>query len=131
VIPERGVRSNVKGPNYVTSRSEFVDHILELMSGLGPVTARAMFGGHGVYLDQQMFGLVARDVLYLKVDEQNRARFDELELEPFTYTGKDRTIRMSYREAPVDALEDPDVMIEWATSAHEAGMRAHKTKRKR
>ena len=43
--------------------SEFVQSLLELMEPLGPVSARRMFGGYGIYRDGLMFGLVADDEL--------------------------------------------------------------------
>ncbi len=46
---------------------EFVSYLVELMQSIGPVRAQAMFGGHGIFLEQLMFGLVADSVLYLKV----------------------------------------------------------------
>ena len=60
-----------------TNERDFVDHILELSSGLGPVSARKMFGGYGVFLDGLMWGLVADSTLYLKVDEESIADFKQ------------------------------------------------------
>ena len=52
---------------------EFVSYLVELMQSIGPVRAQAMFGGHGIFLGQLMFGLVTDSVLYLKVDKENQA----------------------------------------------------------
>ena len=41
----------------------FKDFVTELLSGVGPVTIRNMFGGAGVYADGVMFAIVADDVL--------------------------------------------------------------------
>jgi DNA transformation protein len=43
----------------------FRDHILELLAALGPVIARAMFGGYGLYLDGRMFALICNGALYI------------------------------------------------------------------
>ena len=53
-------------------RSDFVDFLLEGLQPLGAVSARRMFGGYGIYCEGVMFGLVADDALYLKVDATNR-----------------------------------------------------------
>jgi hypothetical protein len=37
--------------------------LVELMQSIGPVRAQAMFGGHGIFLEQLIFGLVADSVL--------------------------------------------------------------------
>lgn len=54
---------------------EFVAYIVDLMSSIGPVYAKGMFGGHGIYLDGIMFALVANSVLYLKSDEDTEIEF--------------------------------------------------------
>jgi TfoX/Sxy family transcriptional regulator of competence genes len=43
-----------------------VEHCLELLAPLGSVTARRMFGGHGLRVDGLFFGLIVFDRLYLK-----------------------------------------------------------------
>jgi len=45
----------------------FITHLLELLEEFPDVTAKRMFGGHGIFRDGLMFGLVADSMLYLKV----------------------------------------------------------------
>lgn len=98
--------------------SAFIEHLLELCSSLGAVRVRAMFGGYGVYAGERMFGLVDEDVLYLKVYDGNRARFDALSLPPFVYPSKKGPMEMTgWRRAPADCFDDADVMCDWARSA--------------
>jgi DNA transformation protein len=104
-------------------RSEFVALVEELLQPVGPVEARAMFGGYGVFLDGAMFGLIADDELYLKVDDGNRDRFADAGLEAFVYHADGRSITMSYHRAP-DVLEDWDRLEPWVTSAIDASRRA-------
>jgi DNA transformation protein len=47
------------------TRSQFVEFLIDQLQPLGGVSARAMFGGWGVYLDGRMFALVAEDTLYV------------------------------------------------------------------
>jgi TfoX/Sxy family transcriptional regulator of competence genes len=54
---------------------EFVAFVLDLLAQVGPVQARAMFGGHGLYARGAMFGLLDDDELFLKTDERCRATF--------------------------------------------------------
>ena len=51
---------------------EFLAYVLDQFARWGQVNARKMFGGVGLYRDSKMFGLIADDVAYLKVDESNR-----------------------------------------------------------
>ena len=93
------------------------------------VTAKRMFGGHGIFRHGLMFGLVADSVLYLKVDDQNRSDFEERGLGPFTYEGKGKPMSMSYHQAPEETLDNVDEMIEWAGSAYAAAVRSQKPKK--
>jgi len=104
--------------------NEFVNHLLDLLEPLGPVSARRMFGGHGIYLDRTMFALVAGDTLYLKVDDESRAEFVAAGLEPFRYARQGKSYQMSYHAAPEDALEDAELLRDWARKAVDAAMRA-------
>lgn len=104
--------------------NEFVIHLLDLLEPLGPVRARRMFGGYGIYLDRMMFALVSDDTLYLKVDDDSRAEFEAAGLEPFRYTKKGKSYQMSYHAAPEDALEDAELLRDWARMAVDAAMRA-------
>lgn len=48
---------------------EYLDYVLDLLSIVGPVTARRMFGGAGLYLKGLFFALVADDALYFTVSK--------------------------------------------------------------
>lgn len=106
--------------------SEFVDHLAELFEAFSPVTLRRMFGGHGVFRDELMFGLVVDDALYLKADGKNRAMFESAGLPRFEYTRRGRRIALSYYLAPEEALEDPATLAEWARPAFDAALRARR-----
>jgi DNA transformation protein and related proteins len=93
---------------------EFVDYVIDQLSDWGEVSARKMFGGAGLYREMVMFGLIADDVAYLKVDDSNRKYFELAGSKPFTYIEKGKTITMSYYEIPADVLENPAVLAEWA-----------------
>ena len=54
----------------------FVRKVVEQLSAHDEVAAKPMFGGHGLFLSGKMFALIAKDVLYFKADEENRAEFE-------------------------------------------------------
>ena len=110
--------------------NEFTEHLAELFETFGPVSIRAMFGGHGIYRDGLMFGLVAGDALYLKADDRNRGMFESCGLPRFEYAKQGKTITVSYYLAPGEALEDPRTLAEWSRSAFEAALRGRRTSRK-
>jgi DNA transformation protein len=105
----------------------FADHCLDVFSGLGPVVARAMFGGYGFYLGRAMFAIGDAEEwrIWLKVDEHTHAPFEKAGGEPFTYSSKGgRTTTLSFVTPPDSAMEDADAMLAWARLALEAAERA-------
>jgi DNA transformation protein len=109
----------------MAKRSEFVDHVVELMRGLGAVQAKPMFGAWGLFNEGLCFATVAEDALYLKSDAVNGPRFDEAHLAPFVYESKmGERIVTSYRQAPAEALDDAVTMALWAREGYEAALRA-------
>lgn len=104
------------------SLSEFAQFCLDMMQLLAPITAKAMFGGYGVYKNGVMFALIANDVLYLKTDEQNRAWFIEKQLAPFSYQKQGKTYTIAYYQCPEEAFDDEEVMLVWAKSAYLAAI---------
>jgi len=113
------------------ANSEFVAFVVESLRPMGLVAARRMFGGHGVFMEGLMFGLIADDQLYLKVDDDNRAAYEAQGLAPFTYHSRGRTKQLSYREAPDEAFDDADVLCAWGREAFAAALRADAKKTRR
>jgi len=114
----------------MTKDCDFVSYLLELLEEFPDVTAKRMFGGHGIFREGLMFGLVADSTLYLKVDVQNRVKFEVRELEPFTYEAKGKLIKLSYHRAPEEVLDNSEDMLAWAEDAYGAAVRAKKPKKK-
>ena len=110
---------------------EFVSYVVELMQSIGPVRAIGMFGGHGIFLEELMFGLVADSILYFKSDKETENEFKDKGLEAFTYYKKGKEFKMSYFQAPEEALEDGEEMNLWANKAYSAALRAASKKRKK
>ena len=103
---------------------EYVSHIVDLLQSIGPVESRAMFGGFGVFLEGLMFGLVADNELYLKVDAENQQDFEALGLQAFSFQKNGKEFKMSYFQAPEEAMEDGEMLAVWASNAYAAAMRA-------
>ena len=102
----------------------FIDHVTELLAPLGGVSARRMFGGHGLYCDGVFFGIVHDDTLYLKADAVNRAELDRAGCEIFSYSRKGKTATLNFYRAPEDAMDAPQRMLPWARKALDASLRA-------
>jgi DNA transformation protein len=108
----------------------YVALCLELLAPLGRPTARAMFGGHGLYIDGLMIGLVASEQLYLKTDGQSLGTWRAAGGVPFSYArGEGKApIEMSYCSPPVDAFDSEHAMQPWARLALAAALRQRAAK---
>ena len=107
----------------MANSNDFVAFVLEQMSTFGPINAKRMFGGHGLYLDGLMFALIDDDRLYLKVDDQTRTDFVAKQTKPFTYQRKGEAASLSYYEAPSEVFDDKADMLVWARKAYETALR--------
>lgn len=79
------------------------------------VTARAMFGGHGLYLGERFFGIVHDGSLYLKTGDETRPWYEGRGMTAFRPSPKQHL--RNYYEVPPDALEDRGQLVELADEA--------------
>ncbi len=106
--------------------TEFIEYLHELFERFGPITARKMFGGYGIYHHGLMFALVSHDTLYLKADSENAKHFEKAGLGKFEYVTANKLMKMSYYRAPPEAMEDREQAAVWARRSYEAALRAQK-----
>lgn len=96
---------------------------LDQLEALGHVEPRAMFGGVGLYHRGVFFGILASDVLYLKVDDTTRPEYERAGMGPFVpYPERGGT--MQYYAVPVDVLESAEELRRWARRAVEVAKRS-------
>lgn len=103
---------------------DYLDHVLDQFAAFGPVDARRMFGGVGLFRGGLMFALITDDTLYFKTDDGNRVEFEAAGMTPFSFAARGRRMITSYFEAPAEAFDDPDVLARLARGAHDAALRA-------
>ncbi len=106
----------------------FSDHLQDLFAEFGPVDVRRLFGGHGLYRDGIIIGVLVDEVLYLKTDDATRASFEDAGGMPFVFTSakpgaRGQSITTSYWSLPGEAMESAQAMRPWAQLAHEAALR--------
>jgi DNA transformation protein len=94
----------------------FKSFVLDQLQELDDVTPRSMFGGVGLYHNGVFFGILARDRLYLKVGDANRADYERAGMPAFK-PYSDRRGSMRYFEVPVDVLESAPELAVWARKA--------------
>lgn len=110
--------------------SEYVEYLKEAFELFGPITARKMFGGYGIYHNGLMFALVADDTLYFKADAENSSYFEEEGLGAFEYNKNGKLMKMSYYLAPDEIMDDREQAAMWARRSFEAALRSQTSKSK-
>jgi DNA transformation protein and related proteins len=76
-----------------------VETIRAVLRDLGDISSRPRFGGHGIYCNDVVFGILFGGRLY----------FNE------------RQTLKSYHEVPPDGRSDPEALLSWAGEAIRAG----------
>jgi DNA transformation protein len=117
-------------------RNDFAMYCCELLSGVGPCTAKRMFGGYGISTSGLTLALVADlgsgDKLWLKADADTRGLYEAQGCERFTYeitrNGVTAPHSLNYYAAPEEAMESPAVMLPWARVALECALKARAAK---
>jgi DNA transformation protein and related proteins len=95
----------------------FKAFVLDQLEELGDVAPKSMFGGVGLYHRGIFFGILARDTLYLKVDDGNRPDYEDAGMKAFKpYPGRQGGT-MRYYSVPLEVLESPIDLAEWARKA--------------
>lgn len=95
----------------------FKSFVLDQLSALPELRARAMFGAHGLYCGENFFGILDAGRLFFKTDAKSQADYLERGMEPFTYEMKGKTMTMAYHEVPPDVLENAPELVLWAQRA--------------
>ncbi len=112
--------------------NQYIDYVLDLLSPLGNIKARKMFGGYGIYKDNIFFALIIDNILYFKVGADNQYRYESYGSKPFSYEGKNKKmVTMSYWELPMDILEDNTKLAQWVQQAVEDAIKAKKPTEKK
>jgi len=109
--------------------SEFVEYVLRQLQVLGPVSARKMFGAHGLYCDECIFAVIDNDALYLKVDAISRLDYIAAGMGPFQpLAGK--KVGGNYYELPLDVLESREKLLQWGRKSLAAAAAAERGKKR-
>ena len=85
--------------------NDFIKFVLDQLSEWDGVLVKRMFGGAALYHEGLAFGMIADNVVYLKVDESNVEKYilaGSKQLKPFTNLS---TI-LSFYNVPPEVFED-------------------------
>lgn len=91
-----------------------VDYLLDQLDDPA-ISARRMFGGHGIYRDGRMFALVYDETVYVKVSEEEARTSDRPPFRP-----RPNQTFPTFREVSADELESPQALRELAARGQAA-----------
>lgn len=106
------------------------EYVLGQLAAVGKITARSMFGGVGIYHNGRFFALIYKNVLYFKVNDSNRADYENAGMKPFQ-PYPNRTGTMQYYEVPGEVIDDAARLKEWAGKAIAVAKKSAKRKKSR
>lgn len=102
---EKGARQSQQG-------AEAAEAVVADLSSLGDITSKKMFGGHGIFCDGVMFGLIdSNGTVHLRADEATADDFEG--------SGSSKHGRMPYWTVPAEVLESETDFAEWGAKALE------------
>ncbi len=96
--------------------NDFIQYVLDKLSGWGNVQIKRMFGGAALYQEELAFGMIASNIVYLKVDDTTKDKYlqqGSIPLKPF----KNNATVLSFYNVPPDVFEDADEFVQWAKEA--------------
>ncbi len=102
----------IKGDK-LTKESVFSAELLtEKLASIGGITTKKMFGGHGIFHDGKMFGIIdSKGICFLRINETTQSDYEE--------NGGVRHSRMPYFSLPEQIFNDLDKFLIWAKKSIE------------
>ena len=102
----------------MTSSIDFFEYVRDQLSQWSNIDKKRMFGVVGLYREGTMFGIIANNMVYLKVDDSNKQKFLDAGMEPLRVFKSNSEVP-SYYELPVEILENSEKFIEWAIQSYD------------
>ncbi len=97
----------VKGDKLTKDSVEMTRLLVTKLESIGNISSKRMFGGHGVFHEGKMFGIVdSSGQIFLKAGDSNREMFEA--------KGSKRHFKMPYYSVPDEILNDHDQLLSWA-----------------
>jgi DNA transformation protein and related proteins len=99
------------------SDTDLLSTVLHLLSGLGTLRQRKMFGGVYIYCDDLFIATVHDDTLYFKANASTAAEFVARGLPIFSYPKEGGIATLQYYQAPPEVFNGRAEMKQWAEKA--------------
>ncbi len=116
----------------MTSDANLLSTVLELLSGMGVLRQRKMFGGVYIYCHDLFIATIHDDTLYFKANSDTAGDFITRGLPIFSYQKEGGIATLQYYQAPPKVFTGRAAMKLWAAKALVAAKQdaARKTRKK-
>jgi DNA transformation protein len=95
-----------KGDKLTKESTLSAELFVEKLSSINGISSRKMFGGHGIFHNNKMFGIVdSKGKYFLKADDSNKAMFEA--------NNADKHSKMPYYSIPDEVMNNQEKLIEW------------------
>lgn len=101
----------------MTAASDLLTTVLALLSGVGQLRQRKMFGGTYIHCDDLFIATVHDGTLYFKANKNTAQEFIDQGLRPFSYTKQGEITTLQYYQAPAEVFSSRAAMKRWASKA--------------
>ena len=99
-----------KGDKLTQESIKATEELVSRLNTIDGVTTKKMFGGHGVFHDSKMFGIIdSKGQAFLKADDST--------LPDFQAADSSKHSRMPYYSIPEDVLEDDKSLLKWVNKS--------------
>lgn len=100
----------------MSTTPEYTQYVLDLLSPLGNIEVKRMFGGALLKVGNKQLGIIIEDQLYFKVtNSEVQKRYESEGAKQFSYTRKDKkdsVVIKNWWSIPEDAMESgPELVV--------------------
>jgi DNA transformation protein and related proteins len=101
----------------MSADSPLLSTVLDLLSGMGVLRQRKMFGGVYIYCDDLFIATIHDNTLYFKANASTAAEFVARGLPMFSYPKDGGIATLQYYQAPPEVFTGKAAMRHWAAKA--------------
>lgn len=103
----------IKGDKLTNASSEAAEAFLNKIDSIGQISSKKMFGGHGIFHADKMFGIVdSKGQIFIKYNGLIKEAFEEMDAVQHG--------RMPYISIPDEIFSKENELLDWVNKAIES-----------
>lgn len=109
-------------------KSSLASYVTEQLAFLGPISNRSIFGEVGIFIEDRLLGIVAKDALYLHTGPSNCADYLACGAQQFKPYPNAFDLTTDHHLVPEEIISDAEQLKVWGERAFLAAVEAGKAK---